>query len=81
MEAAAAFVLSGTILQFIDSGTRFVGHAWKLYHYGSDTGAEILLDITQDLHKLLPGLRSAEDSSGNDAGLIHLANECHKTNV
>lgn len=81
MEAVAAFSLAGTILQFIDSGTKFVGLVRRLYQHKSDDDSEYvpLLKITENLDAILPELKSAENGSDREKSLGQLALDCRKT--
>ena len=81
MDPVSAFSLAGTILQFLDSGARFVGLVQDLYQDGlSDHDHHVhVLKVTEDLQKLLPELRSEDDNSGKEGSLTQLANRCNKT--
>lgn len=81
MEAVAAFTLAGTILQFIDFGTKFVGLARKLYHQKSANDSDYvhLLKITESLDAILPELKSVENVSDREESLGQLALDCRKT--
>ena len=81
MDPVSAFSLAGTILQFLDSGARFVMIAQDLYRDGlGDHDRHVhVLRLTEDLQKLLPELQSTDGSSGIDDSLSQLANSCNKT--
>lgn len=78
MDAVAAFSLAGTILQFIDTGSRFVALAWKLYQRGlEDTDKHYyLLKITDSLNAVLPELKSSKSDDVNESNLGKLAEDC-----
>ena len=81
MDPVSAFSLAGTILQFLDSGARFVMLAQALYQDGlsvHDPHVHVL-EVTEDLQNLLPEIQSTDDSSGKVDSLTHLANSCNKT--
>lgn len=81
MEAVAAFSLAGTILTFIDSGSRFVLLAHKLYKSSSDDAFDhqALQEITESLTVALSQLLDKGNMEPKDNSLAHLAKECHKT--
>lgn len=81
MDPASAFSLAGTILQFLDSGARFVMLAQDLYQDGlNDHDRHVhVLKVTEGLQNLLPKLQSTNDSSGKEDSLTQLANNCNKT--
>lgn len=81
MDPISAFSLAGTILQFLDSGARFVMLAQDLYQDGLDDHDRHVhvLKLTEDLQKLLPELQSTDDSCGKEDSLTQLANNCNKT--
>ena len=80
-----AFGLAGNILQFIDSGTKFLLFAKSLYR-GSDYAHDDLLKLTQNLDAILPKLNCSgndgdvEESDGSaEKSMSHLALACGKT--
>ncbi|KAE9376191.1 hypothetical protein N431DRAFT_481293 [Stipitochalara longipes BDJ] len=87
MDPVTAFSLAGTILQFIDSGSKFVGLSWRLYRTGEGpVDLPELMMLTKHLDQVLDGLGSSSSSlsvaqdqknsrSGGD-GLFQLADEC-----
>jgi hypothetical protein len=81
MDPVSAFSLAGTILQFIDCGTRFVGLAWGLYQSKSDDSNTLidLLTMTGNLDAVLPELISTKGHNDPERGLGQLAQECGKT--
>ena len=81
MDPVSAFSLAGTILQFLDSGARFVMLAHDLYQdgLGDDDRQVHVLKVTEDLQSLLPELQSSDDSRGKEDSLTQLANSCNKT--
>jgi hypothetical protein len=81
MDPVVAFSLAGTILQFIDSGTRFVGLAWGLYSSGSNDTSTYgdVLKITKDLDAILPQLKSTESHSDAEKSISQLAADCGTT--
>jgi hypothetical protein len=86
MDPVTAFSLAGTVLQFIDSASRFVGLAWRLYRSGQDSAADVAeLDvITKNLSNVLDGIPSScsqqapEGSGYQKDGLLKLAGDCKK---
>ena len=81
MDPVLAFGLAGTILQFVDSSTRFVAVARKIYRHGSDDAEDHihLLKITECLDEALPKLTRIENSSETEQSLNQLALDCSKT--
>ncbi|KAF2726585.1 hypothetical protein EJ04DRAFT_506934, partial [Polyplosphaeria fusca] len=81
MDPITAFSLAGTILQFIDSGTRFAGLAWKLYSSETEDTSDHgdLLKITKDLNDILPHLQSTKSGIQTEKNLCQLALDCSKT--
>ena len=81
MEAAAAFALAGTILQFVDSGARFVTLARSLYRQGADNTNDHfhLLMITESLSTVIPKLGASKVEHEAEGGLGQLATDCSKT--
>jgi hypothetical protein len=72
MDPVSAFSLAGTILQFIDSSSKFIGIAWKFYrrdHGGPNELSELAL-LTKHLNDVLGSLGSSS-SSHNRAGSNH----------
>ncbi|KAK4949738.1 hypothetical protein LTR10_011580 [Elasticomyces elasticus] len=78
MEVVAAFGLAGTVLQFIDSGAKFVTLARSFYKQGTDdTGTDShLVLITKSLNAILPILLNSENDHGTKHGLTQLATDC-----
>ena len=81
MEPVIAFSLAGTILQFVDSGTRFAALALRLYQKGSDDADDHvhLLKITEDLNALLPKLKPRKNDGDGAISMAQLAADCSKT--
>jgi hypothetical protein len=81
MDPVTAFSLAGTILQFVDSGTRFVMLAWRLYRSEPDDVNDHgdLLKITESLDAILPKLKSTESDSDTEKSVSQLALDCGKT--
>ena len=81
MDPVSAFSLAGTILQFLDSGARFVMLAHDLYQDGpgDDDRHVHMLKVAHDLQSLLPALQSTEGSSSKEFSLTQLATDCNKT--
>lgn len=81
MEPIVAFSLAGTILQFVDSGTRFAALALKLYQKGSDdTDDHVhLLKISEDLDAVLPKLTPMRHDGEGANSMIQLAADCRTT--
>jgi hypothetical protein len=81
MDPVAAFSLAGTILQFVDSGTKFVTLAWRLYRSESDDANDHgdLLKITENLDAILPKLKSTESDGDTEKSVSQLALDCGKT--
>jgi hypothetical protein len=81
MDPVIAFSLAGTILQFVDSGTRFVMLAWRLYRSESDdvNDHDDLLKITENLNAILPKLKFMESDSDTEKSVSQLALDCGKT--
>ena len=81
MESVIAFSLAGTILQFVDSGTRFAALALRFYRKGADDADDHvhLLKITTDLNALLPELELRGNDGGGSIGITQLAADCGKT--
>ena len=79
MDPVSAFSLAGTILQFIDSGSKFIGLAWKLYRTengGSKTLSE-LTKLTKNLDQVLDHLASSSSNpQGQHSGISELADDC-----
>jgi hypothetical protein len=87
MDPVTAFGVAGTILQFIDSGAKFIGLSWRLYRTGngSDELPELII-LTQHLGQVLESLGSSSstpsagqgqnDSPNAGDGLFQLADEC-----
>ena len=77
MDPVTAFSLAGTILQFIDSGSRFIGLTWRLYRTGSGPGdLPELTMLTKHLGQVLDILSPSSSSSSAGDGLFQLAGEC-----
>ena len=83
MEAVAAFGLAGTVLQFLDSGARFVTLARSFYKQGADNTNDHLhlLMITESLTAIFPTLSNLKSDNGIEHGLTQLATDCSKTAV
>lgn len=81
MDPVVAFSLAGTILQFLDSGTKFVKLARRLYKHGSDDANDHvhLLKITEDLDAVLLTLKSTENDGDREKSISQLALDCGKT--
>ena len=81
MEPVVAFSLAGTILQFVDSGTKFVALAVRLYQKGSDDADDHvhLLKIIKDFKALLPELTLRRNDGDGVTGITQLAADCGKT--
>ncbi len=81
MDPVTAFNVAGTIVQFIDSGTRFVVLARKLYQHGSDDASDhhSLQKMTEDLDTILSELQLSGDHSDRGQSLSQLALDCGKT--
>lgn len=81
MDPVVAFSLAGTILQFVDSGTKFVALAWRLHRPESDDANDHgdLLKITENLDAILPKLKSTESDSDTEKSVSQLALDCGKT--
>ena len=81
METVAAFSLAGTILQFVDTGSRFVTLAWNLYKQGADSSNDHshLLFITENLRTIISKLESSMSGLELAGGLGQLAIDCNKT--
>ncbi|KAK3365533.1 hypothetical protein B0T24DRAFT_500359, partial [Lasiosphaeria ovina] len=81
-EAAAAFALAASIVQFLDFGAKLASKAWRIHQNGQD-GVDELLDIhdtTKDLTEILTQLRVPDSldtqASTDHSGLLSLANSC-----
>lgn len=81
MDPVVAFSLAGTILQFLDSGTKFVKLAQGLYKHESDDANDHvhLLKITEDLDAVLLTLNSTENDGDREKSISQLALDCGKT--
>lgn len=81
MDPVPSFSLAGTILQFLDSGARFVKLAQDLYQdgLGAHDRHVHVLKVTEDLQKLLPELQSTDDSSSKEVSVRQLANNSNRT--
>lgn len=82
MDPVSAFSLAGTILQFIDSGSRFIKLANEIYREeanGSDMLSE-LQKLTTSFEEVLKTFNSSETKSnsieGQHGSLATLANHC-----
>jgi hypothetical protein len=40
MDPVTAFGLAGTLLQFLDTTSRFIGLAWRIYRNGRDNASD-----------------------------------------
>jgi hypothetical protein len=84
MDPVTAFGLASNILQFIDSGTKFVQFASRIYH-GKDAAYEDWLKLTENLDTILFRLECPESDdakkidSGAGKGISDLALDCRKT--
>ncbi|KAL9116091.1 MAG: hypothetical protein Q9227_000460 [Pyrenula ochraceoflavens] len=84
MDPVSAFSLAGTILQFIDSGSRFLKLAHELYREeanGSDNLSELnkLTTSFQDVLNTFKWSRTKSDNiDGQHGSLAKLANHCQK---
>ncbi|RSL68620.1 hypothetical protein CEP54_002727 [Fusarium duplospermum] len=69
MDPVTAFSLAGTILQFLDFGTRFAFVAHRLYRSGADAAVEYsdVTDMNNSLSVILPKLQVT--SSDSDEGI------------
>lgn len=84
MEAVAAFSLAGTILQFLDTGSRFINLAISLHNRGQDQVDESTNEITHDLDRIVKDLQSqgfsnpdsTASNNGQDNGLHRLVKHC-----
>lgn len=81
MDPVVAFSLAGTVFQFLDSGTKFVKLARRLYQHGSDdTNDHVQLrKITEDLDAVLLTLKSTENDCDREKSISQLALDCGKT--
>jgi hypothetical protein len=87
MDPVTAFSLAGTILQFIDSGSKFIGLAWRLYRTGDGSGdLPELTMLTKHLGQVLdtlgpssssPSVNQGQNNSPSAGdGIFQLAGEC-----
>jgi hypothetical protein len=83
MEPIAVFSLAGIILQFVDSGSKFVRIAHKLYRSTpGDSGVHgELHKLTNDLGALLPKLEAGGSGNDGERSLGQLTYDCGKTAV
>lgn len=81
MDPITAFSLAGTVLQFIDSGSRFLVLARKLHQHGSDDtdSHTVLLSITKDLGAVLASLKCDDTQLEGDQSFTKLGLDCGKT--
>ena len=80
MDPVAAFSLAGTVLQFVDCGTKFVRLARRLHQQGAEaTDLFQIQKLTESLDAILPKLKSREDDGNIDKSLNELALDCSKT--
>jgi hypothetical protein len=85
MDPVSAFSLAGTILQFIDSGSKFIGIAWRFYRRSPGSSDELseLAVLTQHLTDVLGSLKSSasshNESGGNHSAISDLADDCKAT--
>ena len=84
MDPASAFALAGTILQFIDSGSRFCKLAYQI-HYAEAGGPEPWSDLrklTQSFNDVLKAFKSSSNDTGEPesqyGGLAKVASECEE---
>ena len=82
-EAIAAFGLAGTVMQFIEFGSKLASSFWQLYKSGRDGAEDVffaphLQTMTSDLQNILDCLVDSEsqDRSHDDSGLCKLAEDC-----
>jgi hypothetical protein len=75
MDPVTVFSLAGSILKFLDSGSRFVELAWRLYRSGPDERADRseLFGVTSNLEECLKSPTTLQ----ND-GIGKLAGDCNK---
>lgn len=84
MEPASAFALAGTILQFIDTGSRFFKVAYQLYRAEADAPEPLseLEKLTQSFNDVLKTFESSRNDTGRSdgqcGGLAKLAGECEE---
>ena len=81
MDPVSAFALSGTILQFPDTGTKFATLAVSLYRHESDTltDHDVLSSIAKDLSSILPKLQPLGVVDDPSSGLSKLVKDCQRT--
>jgi len=84
MDPASAFSLAGTILQFIDTGGKFVGLALK-FHRSTDEALSTFTELgglTNNFELILAELEVPSCDSAlpgqNQDGLVQLAGDCRK---
>lgn len=84
MDPVTAFGLAGAILQFVNSGSKFISLIWRVYRTGNDSSDDIseLHLITNDLQQTLQHLSPSEEAlTDRDAvtvGILRLAEDCQK---
>lgn len=81
MDPVTAFSLAGTILQFIDTGSKFVLLAHRLYRTASEDDRERsdVSKVTGTLLDLLPKLKASADSDDDEQNIRQLAKDCGRT--
>lgn len=81
MDSITAFSLAGTILQFVDSGTRLVTLAWSQYRRlpDGDNHYSQLQKVTESLVTILPDLRVPTHAIVGTNGFCQLTIECERT--
>ena len=84
MDPVSAFALAGTILQFFDSGSRFLKLAYQLYRKeaGDPEPWSELKKVTQSFNDVLKTFESSRNDTGQTegqhGGLAKLAGECQE---
>lgn len=82
MDPWVAFGVAGTILQFIDSDSIFIGLAWRLYRPGPDSSEDLpeLLSLAERLDDVLGTLKSPSRNTSpckdEQNSLAQLADQC-----
>lgn len=82
MDPATAFSLAGTVLQFIETGSKFVILAWRLYRPSPDSANDFAeaSQVTSALSQILEELSHEEDAGetneNGDGCIARLANDC-----
>lgn len=84
MDPVSAFSLAGTILQFIDFGSKILGLAWQLYQRNNEGLKELeeLNELTKHMHKVLHGFGAAPIGASlagaQYRSLVQLSEQCVK---